>query len=98
MSSNVNEVIRAVLNSLFNFFVYKKILNQPKAPKSPKSTKSTKSIKTQPSKSKKRHKWTKIKNELKKHRRGKKSLIHLFAFLCLWRKEIETSLQCTAMY
>ena len=34
-SSNVNEVIRAVLNSLF--FFYEKILNAPKAPKAPKS-------------------------------------------------------------
>ena len=31
-SSNVNEVFRAVLNSLF--FFYKKILHAPKAPKS----------------------------------------------------------------
>ena len=42
VSSNINEVIRAVLNSLF--FFYKKILYAPK------STKSTKSTKTQPSK------------------------------------------------
>ena len=34
-SNNVNEVIRAVLNSLF--FFYEKILNAPKAPKAPKS-------------------------------------------------------------
>ena len=48
-SSNVNEVIRAVLNSLF--FFYEKISHALKALKSTKSTKSTKSIKTQPSKS-----------------------------------------------
>ena len=38
-SSNVNEVIRAVLNSLYFyycFFFYKKILPAPKAPKAPK--------------------------------------------------------------
>ena len=33
-SSNVNEVIRAVLNSLF---FYEKILHAPKAPKAPKA-------------------------------------------------------------
>ena len=35
-STNVNEVIRAVLNSLFVF--YQKILQKPKTPKAPKST------------------------------------------------------------
>ena len=34
--SNVNEVIRTVLNSLF-FFFYEKILHAPKAPKAPKA-------------------------------------------------------------
>ena len=33
------------------------------------------------------NKRTKIKNALKKHLRGKKSLIRLFAFLCLRRKK-----------
>ena len=83
MSSNVNEVIRAVLNSLFIYlfiYFYKKISHAQKAPKSTKSIKSTKSTKTQPSKSTKRYKQTKIKNALKKHLRGKKSLIRLFAF------------------
>ena len=70
LSSNVNEVIRAVLNSLF--FLRKDFAR----------TKSTKSTKTQPSKSTKRYKRTKIKNTLKKYLRGKKSLIRLFAFLC----------------
>ena len=82
-SSNVNEVFRAVLNSLF--FFYKKILHAPKAPKAPKSTK------TQPSKSTNRYRRTKIKNALKRHLTGKKSLIRLFAFSCL-RKKIETEL------
>ena len=39
ISSNVNEVVRAVLNSLFIFFFYEKILHAPKAPKSPKKHK-----------------------------------------------------------
>ena len=34
-SSNVNEVIRSVLNS--SFFFYEKILHAPKAPKTPKA-------------------------------------------------------------
>ena len=58
LSSNVNEVIRAVLNSLFYFIFCKKILHAPKVPKS---------TKTQPSKSTKHYKHTKIKNALKKH-------------------------------
>ena len=36
-SSNVNEVIRAVLNSLLFFFFDEKILHAPKAPKAPKA-------------------------------------------------------------
>ena len=53
-SSNVNEVVRAVLNSLFIF--YKKILHAPKAPKAQKARKaqkyeSSKSTKTQSNKS-----------------------------------------------
>ena len=41
ISSKINEVIRAVLNSLlfFFFFFYKKILHAPKAPKAPKASK-----------------------------------------------------------
>ena len=41
-SSNINEVIRVVLNS---FFFYKKNLHAPNTPKAPKSTKSTKRYK-----------------------------------------------------
>ena len=70
-SSNVNEVIRAVLNSLF--FLRKDFT----------CTKSTKSTKTEPSESTKRYKQKKIKIVPKKHLRGKKSLICLFVFLCL---------------
>ena len=54
-SSNINEVIRAVLNFLFLF--YDKISQAQKSTKSTKSTKSiksTKTIKTEPSKSTKR--------------------------------------------
>ena len=40
-SSNVNEVIRSVLNSSF-FFFYEKILHAPKAPKTPKAPKAPK--------------------------------------------------------
>ena len=38
-SSNVNEVIRAVLNSLFIYFFYEKILHAPKPPKALKAPK-----------------------------------------------------------
>ena len=46
--SNINEVIRAVLNFFFFFFFNEKIFYAQKEPKAPKRTKSTK---TQPSKS-----------------------------------------------
>ena len=59
-SSNVNEVIRAVLNSLF--FLRKDFT----------CTKSTKSTKTEPSESTKRYKQTKIKNVPKKTSKRKK--------------------------
>ena len=89
-SSNINEVIRAVLNPLL--FFYEKISHSPKAKKAQKALKGQKvqkapkvkhrSTKTQSSKSTKCYKQTKIKNTLKKHLRGKKLLILLFAFLC----------------
>ena len=50
-NSNINEVIRAVLNSLFFFFFYKKDLARTESTKSIKRTKSTKA---QPSKNTKR--------------------------------------------
>ena len=53
MSSNINEVIRAVLNSLF---FYKKILYAPKAPKAPRAQKAQKAQKAP--KSTKKHKNT----------------------------------------
>ena len=58
MSSNINEVIKTVLN--FSLFFYEKILHTPKRTKITKRTQgtqginSTKSIKTQQNKSKKR--------------------------------------------
>ena len=51
-SSNINEVIRTVLNFLLFFCTHKKA--QKKYKKAPKSTKSTKNTKTQPNKSTKR--------------------------------------------
>ena len=53
-SSNINEVIRAVLNS--SLFFYEKILHPPKAIKVPKAQKAQKRKKTQPRKSTKRYK------------------------------------------
>ena len=56
-NSNINEVIRTVLNSLFIFFLRKDFARtkstkkHQRAPKRTKSTKSTKSTKTQPNKS-----------------------------------------------
>ena len=60
-SSNINEVIRAVLN--FLFFFYKKVLLAQKAPKAQKP----KQAKVQNT-----NKRTKVKNFLKKHLRRKK--------------------------
>ena len=47
LSSNINEIIRAVINSLFIFFSQKDFTHR----KITESSKSTKSTKTQPSKS-----------------------------------------------
>ena len=63
--SNINEVIRAVLNSLF--FLQKDFARI----KSTKSTKSTKAQKHNRAKVQNANKRTKIKNALKKHLRGK---------------------------
>ena len=60
-SSNVNEVIRTVLNSLF--FFLRKDFARTKSTKSTESTKPTKSTKAQPSKSTKSTK-TKISEEV----------------------------------
>ena len=58
-----------------------------------KSTKITKAQKRNRAKAQNANERTKIKSSLKKHPRGKKLLIRLFAFLCLRRKKIEKSLQ-----
>ena len=57
VSSNINQAIREVLNSLLSF--YKKILHVPKAPKAQMHKKATKQ------KHKNANKRTKIKNALK---------------------------------
>ena len=96
LSSNINEVIRAVLNPLL--FFYEKILHSPKHQKHKKALNAStaqkkkkpkhqkhRSTKTQPSKSTNRYKQYKIKNALKKHLRGEKLLIRLFAFVLFGR-------------
>ena len=80
-SSNINEVIRAVLN--FFFFLRKDFARTKKHQKAQKHKKHKNATKQ---KHKNANKRTKIKNALKKHLRGKKSLIRLFEFLCLQRK------------
>ena len=73
------------LRAVFNFFFLQEDFARAK------STKKHKSATKQ--KHKNANKQTKIKNELKKHIGGKKSLICLFTFSCLRRKKIEKSLQ-----
>ena len=70
--SNTNEVIRAVLN-FFLFFFSKRFCTHQKHQKAQRCNQA----KTQNAISE--QKW---KNALKKHLRGKKSLIRLCAFLC----------------
>ena len=101
LRSNVNEIIRPVLNSIF---FTKRLCTHQKHKQHQKHQKyqKCKSTKTQPSKSTKRYKRTNIKNALNKHIRRKKSLIRLFAFLCFLcarRKKIknEKSLQCNVL-
>ena len=59
MSSNIYQVIRAVLNSFF--FFKKKIFHAPKAPKGPKAPKAQKHKDATEQKHKNANKWTKIK-------------------------------------
>ena len=72
-SSNINDVIRAILN----FFFIKRFCTHKTHQKHQKHQKH-KSTKTRPSKSTKRYKRTKIKNAHKKDLRRKS---HLFAYL-----------------
>ena len=66
-SSNINEVIRAVLN--FLLFFYEKILHAHKTQKTPKAPKAQKSNQAKAQNANKR---TKMKNVLKKQLSGKK--------------------------
>ena len=84
LSSNLNEVIRAVLN----FFFYEKILHAPKSTKSTK--KHQKHQKHQKHKNATKQKHKKQISEQKLKMRLKNSWVeksNLFAFLCLWRKK-----------
>ena len=110
---NTNEIIRAVLNFLFFnkkiSHAQKSIKSTKKAPKSTKKhqkhKKAPKAQKRNQAKIQNANKQTKIKHALKKHVRGKQSLIRLFAFLCFLcaqRKENrnlrnEKSLQCNVL-
>ena len=79
ISSNVNEVIRAVLNSLY-FFFCKKIFQASKVPKAPKAPKAQKQ-KDAIEQKHERYKRTKIKNATKKGLRRKRfsySLVCVF--------------------
>ena len=82
-SSNINEVIKTVLNVLL--FFYEKILHAEKSTKKHQMHKKHKNITKQ--KHKYANKRTKIKNTLEKHLRGKRPLIRLFVYLCLRRKK-----------
>ena len=75
-SSNINQIIKAVLNPLFIYLrinkIYLFISHARKAPKVQKRTKTQKKHKSATKqKYKNVNKSTKIKNPLKKHRRGK---------------------------
>ena len=72
LSSNLNEVIRAVLNFFFlrkDFARTKKHKKHQKAPKTPKAPKAQK---RNQAKAQKANKRTKVKNALKKQLSGKK--------------------------
>ena len=88
LSSNINEVIGAVLNPLFIIFLQKDFAR----------TKSTKSAKAQKhedgtKKAIKRYKRTKIKTALKKDLRGKSHLFAYLRFCACEEKQIKKSLQ-----
>ena len=92
-NSNINEVIKAVLNFLFIYlFSFPCIKSHQKAQK---GTKKHQKLKKHKNATKQKHKnankRTEIKNVLKNHLRGKKSLIRIFV---LAKKKMEQSLQC----
>ena len=79
--SNINDVISAVLK--LYFFVYEEISHAQKAQIAPKAQKH-----------KNANKRTKIKNELKKHLRGRQSLfayLRSYAFFALEENKIKTA-------
>ena len=87
ISSNVNEVIKAYLNSLY-FFFCKKIFHAPKVPKAPKAPKAQKQ-KDAIEQKHERYKRTKIKNAIKKGLRRKRfsySLICVFVLFVRAKK------------
>ena len=73
-SSNINEAIRAFLNS---YFFYKKISHAPKARKTPKNTKSTKKHKNHQKtpKSTKKHQKEQRRNQAKAQNANKRTKI-----------------------
>ena len=82
-SSNINEVIQTVLN--FLLFFYENILHAQRSTKNHQKHEQHKNATKQ--KHKDANKQTKIRNVLKKHLRGKKSLNRFITFLCLRRKK-----------
>ena len=71
-SSNINEVIRAILNSLF--FFYKNISHAPKAKKAQKAQKAQKALKD----SHKRHSGKSTKTLREKHKTQKSEWVTIF--------------------
>ena len=69
---NINEVIRAVLNSLLIFFLQKDFARTKKHENAQKAQKIQKAQKRNQAKVQNANKRTKIKNALKKHLSGKK--------------------------
>ena len=82
-SSNINEVIRAVLNLLL--FFYKKFLHAQKSTKTIGSTK--KAQKRNQAKAQNANEQTKIKNVPKKHLRAKSNLFAYFRFCVFCMRE-----------
>ena len=78
-NSNMNEVIRAVLNFLFILFYFPCIKSHQKAQKSTKKHQKHKKHKNATKqKHKNANKQTKIKNVLKRYLRGEKPLMRIF--------------------
>ena len=71
-SSNINEVIRSVLNFFFLWWEFTSTKKHKKNTRHQKVPKSTKKYKNKQPKAQNTNKWIKIKNGLKKHLSGKK--------------------------